>query len=105
MRICNPARIGAVARRGSVIVHSLVVLTALIMIGAATSIFTAPKGFLSPFSALPLQIYAWSDFPKAEFQHGVTPAAIVVLLIILLAMNGIAIYIRNRFSGKQYTGK
>jgi len=77
----------------------------LIMIGVAAAMFTPPHGILSSVSVLPLQIYAWSDFPKAEFQHGVTPAAIVVLLIILLAMNGIAIYIRNRFSGKQYTGK
>lgn len=73
----------------------------LIMIGAATSIFTAPKGIFSSFSALPLQIYAWSDFPKQEFQHGVTPAAIIVLLIILLSMNGIAIYIRHRFRTKK----
>lgn len=72
----------------------------LIMIGAATSIFTAPRGILSPFSALPLQIFAWSDYPKHEFQHGVTPAAIVVLLIILLSMNALAIFIRQRFSRK-----
>jgi phosphate transport system permease protein len=77
----------------------------LIMIGVATTMFTAPHGILSSFSALPLQIYAWSDFPKAEFRHGVTPAAIVVLLVILLVMNGVAIFIRNRFSGKRYTGK
>jgi phosphate transport system permease protein len=73
----------------------------LIMIGAATSIFTAPKGVFSSFSAMPLQIYAWSDFPKQEFQHGVTPAAIIVLLVILLSMNGIAIYIRHRFRTKK----
>lgn len=72
----------------------------LIMIGAATSIFTAPRGILSSFSAMPLQIFAWSDFPGDDFQHGVTPAAIVVLLVILLVMNGIAIYIRHRFSKK-----
>jgi phosphate transport system permease protein len=71
------------------------------MIGAATSIFTAPRGILSPFSAMPLQIYAWSDYPSSDFQHGVTPAAIVVLLIVLLSMNGIAIYIRHRFAKKQ----
>jgi phosphate transport system permease protein len=73
----------------------------LIMIGAATSIFTAPRSIFSSFSALPLQIYAWSDFPKQEFQHGVTPAAIIVLLIILLSMNGLAIYIRHRFRTKK----
>lgn len=74
----------------------------LIMIGAATSIFTPPKGILSSFSAMPLQIFAWSDFPSDDFQHGVTPAAIVVLLIILLLMNGIAIYIRHRFSKRRF---
>lgn len=72
----------------------------LIMIGAASSIFTAPRGILSPFSALPLQIYAWSDYPGEDFQHGVTPAAIVVLLIILIIMNSMAIFIRHRFSKK-----
>lgn len=72
----------------------------LIMIGAASSIFTAPKGILSSFSAMPLQIFAWSDFPGEGFQHGVVPAAIVVLLIVLLIMNGIAIFIRHKFSHK-----
>lgn len=75
----------------------------LIMIGAATSIFTAPSGPGSSFSALPLQIYAWSDFPQDDFRHGVTPAAIVVLLALLLVMNGIAIFIRYRFSRRRYT--
>ena len=73
----------------------------LIMIGAATAIFSAPKGVMSSFSALPLQIYAWSDFPQEGFRHGVTPAAIVVLLVVLLAMNGIAIYIRQRYTKRK----
>jgi phosphate transport system permease protein len=73
----------------------------LIMIGAATSIFTAPKGLFSSFSAMPLQIFAWSDFPSEGFRHGVTPAAIVVLLVVLLIMNGVAIYIRQRYSNKK----
>jgi len=69
----------------------------LIMIGVATSIFSAPEGLFSPFGALPLQIFAWSDFPGADFQHGVVPAAIVVLLVMLLLFNGAAIIIRNKF--------
>ena len=73
----------------------------LIMIGAATAIFSAPKGVMSSFSALPLQIYAWSDFPQEGFRHGVTPAAIVVLLVVLLAMNSIAIYIRQRYTKRK----
>jgi len=70
----------------------------LIMIGAATSIFSAPHGIMSSFSALPLQIYAWSDYPNEGFQHGVTPAAIVVLRLILLSLNGAAIVLRQRFT-------
>ncbi len=73
----------------------------LIMIGAATTIFSPPHGILSSFSAMPLQIYAWSDLPKSEFQHGVVPAAIMVLLIVIISMNGIAIYARNRFYQKK----
>ncbi len=73
----------------------------LIMIGAATTIFSSPHGLFSSFSALPLQIYAWSDFPQSDFQHGVTPAAIVVLLVIILSMNGIAVYYRNKFYQKK----
>jgi phosphate transport system permease protein len=73
----------------------------LIMIGAATTIFSPPHGLFSSFSAMPLQIYAWTDLPKEEFQHGVVPAAIVVLLVVILSMNGIAIYMRNRFYRKR----
>ncbi len=69
----------------------------LIMIGVATSIFTAPTGLFSPTGALPLQIFAWSDFPKVEFQHGVNPAAIVTLLVVLFIMILSAVIIRNKF--------
>lgn len=68
----------------------------LIMIGAATSIFGPPRGIMSPFSAMPIQIFAWSDLPQKNFQHGVTPAGVVVLLGILLLMNLIAVIIRQK---------
>lgn len=70
----------------------------LIMIGVATSIFRGPTGLLSAFGALPLQIFAWSDYPKEEFQHGVTPAAIIVLLAILIVLNTSAIIIRYKYN-------
>ena len=73
----------------------------LIMIGAATSIYSAPSGLFSKFSAMPMQIFAWSDFPGQDFQHGVVPAAIITLLIILLTLNGLAIYIRYRASKRK----
>ncbi|TQQ82817.1 phosphate ABC transporter permease PstA [Halonotius terrestris] len=68
----------------------------LIMVGAATTVFSAPSGIWSRFSAMPMQIYAWANFPQEEFRYGVVAAGVVTLLIVLLAMNGTAIIIRNR---------
>ncbi len=70
----------------------------LIMIGAATSMYSPPDGLLSLFSAMPIQIYAWVGQPQQAFQQGVAAAGITVLLIVLLSMNSIAIYIRNKYS-------
>ncbi len=68
----------------------------ILMVGAATSLFVAPDGLTSPFSAMPMMIFEWATLPEPEFQH-VAAAGIVVLLTILLLMNAIAIFIRNRY--------
>lgn len=68
----------------------------LIMIGAATTVFNAPTSIWSKFSAMPMQIFAWADFPQAEFRYGVVAAGVVTLLGVLLSMNAAAIIIRNR---------
>jgi phosphate transport system permease protein len=68
----------------------------LIMIGAATTVFSAPNDIWSRFSAMPMQIYAWSSFPQAEFRYGVVAAGVVTLLIVLLGMNATAIVLRNK---------
>ena len=68
----------------------------ILMVGAATSMFTAPYSLTGPFSAMPMQIFDWARLPQAEFQH-VAAAGIVVLLTVLVLMNAIAIYIRNRY--------
>ena len=68
----------------------------LIMIGAATTVFSAPTSLFSRFSAMPMQIYAWADFPQEEFRYGVVAAGVITLLIILIGMNGTAILLRNR---------
>ena len=68
----------------------------LIMIGAATTVFSAPNSLFSRFSAMPMQIYAWADFPQAEFRYGVVAAGVITLLVILIGMNGTAILLRNR---------
>jgi phosphate transport system permease protein len=67
----------------------------LIMIGAVTYIAFDPTLF-GPFTALPIQIYQWVSLPQEEFKL-LAAAAIIVLLGILLAMNALAIYIRNRY--------
>jgi phosphate transport system permease protein len=69
----------------------------LIMIGAPTTNFSPPTSLFDRVSAMPMQIYAWSSSAKTEFQYGVMAAGVVVLLVVLIAMNGTAIYVRNRY--------
>ncbi|MEF8806894.1 phosphate ABC transporter permease PstA [Natronomonas sp.] len=68
----------------------------LIMIGAATTVFSPPDSVWSKVSAMPMQIFAWADFPQEEFRYGVVAAGVVTLLIVLLGMNATAIIIRNK---------
>jgi phosphate transport system permease protein len=69
----------------------------LIVIGASTFITQDPTGPYSKFTVLPMQIYQWTSRPQAEFKH-IAAAASLVLLVLLLMLNGSAIYLRNRFS-------
>lgn len=68
----------------------------LLMIGMRAFVATPPDGLAAPSSVLPVQIFLWSDEVSRGFVEK-TSAAILVLLLFLLAMNGIAIYLRNRF--------
>ena len=68
----------------------------LIMIGALTFIAFSPSGPLDPFTALPIQIYNWTSKPQDEFRE-IAASGIIVLLLVLLAMNAGAIYLRNKF--------
>ncbi|MEI6642264.1 MAG: phosphate ABC transporter permease PstA [Novosphingobium sp.] len=68
----------------------------LLMIGMRAFVASPPSDFTSPATVLPVQIFLWSDEIDRGFVER-TSAAIVVLLIFLLLMNGIAIYLRNRF--------
>ncbi|MBH0112235.1 phosphate ABC transporter permease PstA [Novosphingobium sp. YJ-S2-02] len=68
----------------------------LLMIGMRAFVATPPGGVTDPSSVLPMQIFLWSDeIDKGFIQN--TSAAIIVLLVFLLAMNGLAIYLRNKF--------
>jgi phosphate transport system permease protein len=68
----------------------------LLMIGMRAFVASPPSGFTAPSSVLPVQIFLWSDEIDRGFVER-TSAAIVVLLVFLLLMNGLAIYLRNRF--------
>ena len=68
----------------------------LLMIGMRAFIASPPGGVTDPATVLPVQIFLWSDEVSRGFVEK-TSAAIIVLLIFLLAMNGIAIYLRNKF--------
>lgn len=67
----------------------------LIMIGALTYVPFAPNGIWSPFTVLPIQIFNWVSRPQAEFLRNAA-AGIIVLLGLLLLMNGLAAWIRDR---------
>ena len=71
----------------------------LLMIGMRAFVATPPDGFTDPATVLPVQIFLWSDEIDRGFVER-TSAAIIVLLVFLLVMNGLAIYLRNRFEKK-----
>lgn len=68
----------------------------LLLIGMRAFIAAPPDGVTDPATALPVQIFLWSDQVDRGFVEK-TSAAIIALLVFLLAMNGLAIYLRNRF--------
>ena len=68
----------------------------LLMIGMRAFIASPPQGITDPATVLPVQIFLWSDEVDRAFVEK-TSAAIIVLLLFMLLMNGLAIYLRNRF--------
>ena len=67
----------------------------ILVVGAATFLAFLPETPLDAFSALPVQIYNWASRPQDEFK-GLAAAGIFVLLAVLLVMNGLAIWLRDR---------
>jgi phosphate transport system permease protein len=68
----------------------------LVTIGALTYVPFLPQDIWSPFTVLPIQIFAWVSRPQAAFAENAA-AGIIVLLVLLLAMNAVAIVLRDRF--------
>jgi phosphate transport system permease protein len=68
----------------------------LILVGAAAFVAFHPSGLSSEFTVLPLQIFEWISRPQAEFKL-LAAGAILVLMVVLVAMNAAAIWLRNRY--------
>ena len=68
----------------------------LLMIGMVAFIVDIPASFFDPSTVLPVQIFLWSDSPERAFVEK-TSAAIMLLLLFLIFMNGLAVFLRNKF--------
>lgn len=71
----------------------------LLMIGMVAFIRDIPQSAMDSATALPVQVYIWSDLPEAGFVEK-TSAAIIILLIFLILANALAVYLRKRFEIK-----
>ena len=69
----------------------------LILIGAFTFVTFLPNPISGQYTVLPIQIYGWAQRPQADFQ-GISEAAIVVVLGLMLVLNGLALIVRVRLS-------
>jgi phosphate ABC transporter permease subunit PstA len=68
----------------------------LLVLGALVFVSFDPNGLLSGYTTLPIQIFNWTGRPQEGF-HQLAAATSVLLLVVLIAMNGVAILIRNKF--------
>jgi phosphate transport system permease protein len=74
----------------------------LIVVGAATVIAFNPEGLDSQFTAMPIQIFDWISRASNDINdyRPLAAAGILVLMILLLLMNSVAIWLRNRYEQK-----
>ena len=68
----------------------------VIAISALVYLSFIPQNPLDRFTVLPIQIFNWIARPQEDFR-GLAAGGIIVLLIILLSMNALAVFLRNRY--------
>jgi phosphate transport system permease protein len=71
----------------------------LLVVGAAGFVAFNPDGVFSEFTALPIQIFVWSTDSDPQFKT-LAAAGILVLMILIVLMNSVAIWLRNRYERK-----
>jgi len=71
----------------------------LLIIGAAVSPRFNPSGLFDSFTALPIQIFSWTTDADRDFVAAAA-GAILVLMVLLVLMNSVAIFLRNRYEQK-----
>jgi phosphate transport system permease protein len=68
----------------------------LLLVGAATFVTFDPEPLSGGYSAMPVQIFNYALRPQDEFKV-VAAAGVILMLVVLLAMNSFAIWLRNRY--------
>lgn len=68
----------------------------LLLVGMMAFIADTPRGFTEATTVLPAQIFMWANNPEHAFVAR-TSAAILILLLLLLCVNGLAIFLRRKF--------
>ncbi len=69
----------------------------LILIGAVGFVTFTPSPFSGAYTVLPLQVFDWAKRPQDDFAS-LASAAIIVILVLMLILNGLALFIRIRLS-------
>jgi phosphate transport system permease protein len=69
----------------------------LLLIGMVAFIPDTPRSFTDEATALPVQIFLWSDNPDPSYAAK-TSAAVLALLALILAFNAGAVYLRKKFT-------
>jgi phosphate transport system permease protein len=69
----------------------------LLLVGASVFVTFLPNPLEGSYTVLPIQVLQWASRPQADFQ-GISAAAIIVILALMLVLNGLALVVRARLS-------
>lgn len=99
-RIVIPSALGGILTGIILSISRAVGETApLLVIGALVYVPFIPESPNDQFTTLPIQIFSWISRPQKGFVINAS-AGIIVLLLITFLLNGVAIYIRNKWNKK-----